>query len=201
MKTRNVNLDNTPLLINNICKYIILEAPTKAELIKKVKEYEILLAKALTNKYKLTHLLLDNNGQYNLLSNGNYKASILLNFSGFAKSEITNPEKTLQIVKHLTALESKQRGTSSVVTKQSNKKTMKSCSKSELIPVKINPGMNIDEAISAKQAQVLEQLIKKTNLKDISFFISKKPVTSIKIMYKYEEEINKIEEQSDYIER
>lgn len=196
MKTRNVNLNNTPLLTNNICKRIFLEAPTEAELIKKVKEYERLLARVLTNKYNLRYLMLDNNGQYEALPDGNYQASMLLNFSGCEKSKIANPEKTLQIVKHLTSLESKKHEVQAIIPKPSNKKAMKSHIESTTIPIVVKNGISIDEAISAKQEQLIEQLVSKVNLKKISFLIHKTPTISVETTYEYEEEIKKAEKNS-----
>lgn len=196
MKTRNVDLNNTPLLTNNICKRIFLEAPTEVELIKKVKEYERLLARVLTNKYKLRYLMLDNNGQYEVLPDGNYQASMLLNFSGCEKDEIVNPEKTLQIVKHLTALESKKHEVQAIIPKPLNRKAMKSHIETKTIPIEVKEGISVDEAISAKQKQLLEKLVGKVNLKRISFLIHKTPTISIETTYEYEEEIKKIDESS-----
>ena len=197
MKTRNIDLNNTPLLTNNICRYIFLEAPTESELTKKAKEYEILLARALTNKYRLTHLSLDNNGQYELLPDGNYRTAIFLNFSGFAKEKITNPERTLQIIKHLTALESKKHEINSIISKLQNKKAMKHFVKSFTLPISVKQGATVDEAISTRQSQILEQLLSKINLTYISFYVCKKPTPSIEVTYKYDEAIRGFEEQNE----
>lgn len=197
MKTRNVNLNNSPLLTNNIFKHIFLEAPTEKELIKKVKEYEVLLTRVITNKYRLTNLSLDNNGKYELLPDGNYQASMILNFSGIEKGEITNPERTLQIVKHLTALESKKNDVQAIILKPLHKKVMRTHMKSIAIPIDVKSGVAIDETISTKQAQLLEQLINKVNLKKVSFSIKKTPTVIVETTYEYDEEIEKPKGQNE----
>ena len=169
MKTRNVDLKNTPLLTNNICKYIFLEAPTLAELKKKVKEYEILLVRALTNAYKLSNLTLGKNGDYTILPDGNYQSSIYLNFSGMKKEEIINPEKTLQYVKHLTAMESKKREVHT--SKAMPKQQIRDYHKSLIFPIEVKPHDILMDLISNKQRQILEQLITDNNLIKISFFV------------------------------
>ena len=168
MKTRNVNLENTPLLTNNICKYIFLEAPTLSELKKKVKEYEILLVRALTNTYRLSALSLDKNGSYSILPDGNYQAAIFLNFSGTKKDTITNPERTLQYVKHLTAMESKNPGIH--IEKSTHKQELRDYYKSIHVPIEMKPEDIEIEVISSKQRQILERLITDTNLIKISFY-------------------------------
>lgn len=203
MKTRNVDLKNTPLLTNNICKYIYLEAPSLPELKKKVKEYEVLLIRALTNAYKLSNLSLDKNGTYTILPDGNYQSSIFLNFSGIKKEETTNPEKTLQYIKHLTALESKH---SEVHTSKSlPKQQIKNHHKSVVIPIEIKPEDTVIDVICNKQRQLLEQLITDTNLTKVSFFTGKKckdcntnkTKISIRVEYDYIEILQKTEGHSD----
>ena len=184
MKTRNVNLTNTPLLTNNICKYIYLEAPTLLELKKKVKEYEVLLTRALTNAYRLSNLSLDKNGQFTILDDGNYQASIFLNFSGRKKDEITNPEKTLEYIKHLTAMESKNPGV--YIHKTIPKIKTKDYHKIVIIPVELKPEETEIEAISKKQRQILERLITDTNLIKISFFVNKNSNGNTKLSLKVE---------------
>lgn len=203
MKTRNVDLTNTPLLTNHIYKYILLEAPTLPELKKKVKEYELILVRALTNAYKLSNLSLDKNGSYTILPDGNYQSSIFLNFSGIKKEEITNPEKTLQYIKHLTALESKHSGKQSVAILPSSQK--RESHKSITIPIEIKPDDTEIDVISTKQKQLLEHLISETNLVKISFFIvdrnknadTNKKIIYLKAEYNCMEVIQKQDEHSD----
>lgn len=191
MKTRNVDLNNTPLLTNNVCKYIYLEAPSLPELKKKVKQYEILLVRALTNAYKLAELSLDKNGTYTILPDGNYQSSIFLNFSGMKKVEITNPERTLQYIKHLTAMESKKPEVDTHKPKIKQKIT--NYHKTITIPIEIKPGDIEVDVISSKQRQILEKLIEDTNLIKISFFRANKQqnpntnitTVSLKVTYNY----------------
>lgn len=191
MKTRNINLNNTPLLTNHICKYIFLEASTLAGLKKKVKEYEILLVRALTNAYKLSNLSLDKNGTYTILPDGNYQSSIYLNFSGMKKDEITNPEKTLQYVKHLTAMESKSPGV--YTSKSMPRHQIRDYHKNITVPIDITSQDALMDVVSHKQRQILEQLVTDKNLIKISFFIAGKKqkidenhtTISLKVEYDY----------------
>ena len=191
MKTRNVDLKNTPLLTNNICKYIHLEAPSLSELKKKVKEYEIILVRALTSAYKLSNLSLDKNGDYTILPDGNYQSSIFLHFSGMKKEEITNPEKTLQYIKHLTAMET--RSPEIHALRPMHKPQTKDYHRSIIVPIEIKPEELEIEAISRKQRQILEQLITDINLIKIDFFRVKKQnlnnntTFSLKVEYDYRE--------------
>lgn len=206
MKKRNINLENTPLLTNNICKCITLEAPTLSEIKKKVKEYEMLLVRVLTNAYKLSSLSMDNDETYALLPNGNYETSIYLNFSGIKKEEVSNPEKTLQYVKHLTTMESKKQNitTQKEIHVQQNKDHHTSI----IIPIEIKTEDTISDVISNKQRQLLEQLITDTNLIKVSFFIESKkrnPDTncttiSLKVDYDYREILEIAEEHSAHYE-
>lgn len=193
MKTRNVDLENTPLLTNNICKYIYLEAPSLPELKKKVKEYEIVLVRAITNTYKILNLSLEKNGDYSILPDGNYQSSIFLHFSGKKKEENTNPEKTLQYIKYLTGMESRKADASA--RKIITKKQKKDYHRSIIVPIEINPEELEIEVVSRKQGQILEKLITDTNLIKVSFCrVNKKhdPNTntttiSLKVEYDYRE--------------
>ena len=167
MKTRNVDLKNTPLLSNHICKNICLKAPSIQELKKKVKEYEILLVRSLTNAYQLTSISLDRNGEYTLLEDGNYQTSMFFNFSGIKKDLITNPEKTLQYIKHLTAMESKPKNENAMFLR--TKQKVRSYHKTVSIPIEFNHEEVEADVISAKQRDILEKLVLDTNLINATF--------------------------------
>ena len=191
MKTRNVDLENTLLLTNNICKKICLKAPSLLELKKKIKEYELLLIRCLTNAYQLSKLSLDKNGTYTILPDGNYQTSIFLNFSGIKKDEITNPEKTLQYVKHLTAMESKSPEVH--ISKTMPRHQIRDYHKSITVPIDITSQDALMDVVSDKQRQILEQLVTDKNLIKISFFIAGKnqkidenhTTISLKVEYDY----------------
>ena len=176
MKTRNVNLENTEILSNNICKTICLKAPTLAELEKKVKEYEMLLIKALTNKFRLLELNLYNNGKYVLLDDGNYMASMVLNFTGVKKVNITAPETTLQYIKKLTTMESKR--PEILVTKPMKRPKIREHIEEIIGLIELNPEDRepdrINEIIAKQQQQLLEKIVTETNLLEIKFFITNK---------------------------
>jgi len=191
MKTRNINLEKTPLLTNNIFKCVNIEAPTLPELKKKIKEYQILLARALTNSYQLTNLSLQYNGNYYILPDGTYRSSIYLNFSGKKMEQITNPEKTLQYIKRLTAMESKK--TDIKIPLKIKKQETKKHHKSIIVPIQIKPEEQENEVVSRKQRQIIEQIITDTNLIKITFFKFDKQqntntnliTVSLKVDYEY----------------
>lgn len=203
MKTRNVNLENTPLLINNISRKICLKAPSLMELKKKIKEYEILLARCLTNAYRLSNLSLDKNHRYTILPDGNYQASIFLNFSGKKKEEISNPERTLQYIKHLTGMESKANGENGEYL--NTKQQIRDHHNVVIMPVEVKEGDSEINSISEKQRQILEKLITDIDLVKVDFLMTmrkrdveaKTTTISLKVEYDYREIVEIPREQSD----
>lgn len=193
MKKRVIDLNNTPILANNICKYIVLDASTPEELKMKIKEYERLLVNALTNKYRLVNLSFDNSSHYSILPDGKYQTSILLNFSGVQKDEISSPEETLEIVKRLKSLESKFQRKTHVISHDTIDVALlgKHCSHTEEIPIDISTDIKLNDAVSSIQNQILENLITKVNVIKIAFSLHKKPKTSMNVTYEYIEELSK----------
>lgn len=193
MKTRNVDLKNTPLLVNNICKKICLKAPSLLELKKKVKEYELLLVRCLTNAYQLSKLSLDKKYVYTLLSDGNYQATMFLNFSGIKKEEISNPEKTLQYIKHLTAMESKGNDSNGECPRSKHK--INNYHNKVFLPVEVKNGASETNVIADKQRQILEKLVTENDLLRVDFltamrrknFETDSTTISLKVEYDYRE--------------
>ena len=172
MKTRNIDIEHNPLLINHICKHIILEAPTIAELQKKIKEYELILAKALTNVFRLSHLSLETDGSFRVSPNGSYQTSIVMTFSGKKKLEVSNPEKTLYYVKQLAALESKKQHESNII--KSFRKLEEKSIHSEAFTIEGKDESELEQKISQKQRTMIENLIERTILTQISFLPTEK---------------------------
>lgn len=197
MEIKNVDLNSTPLLTNNICKYIFLEAHSLIELEKKIKEYELLLIRALTNTYKLSNLSLDKNRAYTVLPNGIYQSSIFLNFSGIKKAEATNPEETLQCIERLTEMEYKK-------SKEKGESPKTKCKEKFhqnyiVLPLEIKEGESEVDIISEKQRQILERLVTDNDLTKVEFlmvtkkrnFETKTTTISLKIRYDYREIVEK----------
>lgn len=176
MKTRNISLENTPLLTNHICKHVVLEAPTELELDKKVKQYESILIRAITNAYRLSNLTLDNKGTCHVSPTDSYKTSIFMNFEGKKLETIINPEKTLHYVKQLTGLESKKQHESNILTGTTNFKNETSHT-NELI-IEADNESEIDKKIAAKQRELLENLVERVNISQISFLTTSKHIDS-----------------------
>lgn len=172
MKTRNVDLNNTSLLTNHIVKHIILEAPTVSELQKKVQEYKLILVKAITSAYRLSHLVFKNDGSFHISPTGSYQTAIIMTFDGKKKEEITKPEKTLQYVKQLMALESKKQHESNVIT--GSQTLTKDKTHIQTFIIEADSQKQLDEKISSKQKDLLEEIIENANLIDISFFTTAK---------------------------
>lgn len=172
MKTRNVSLENSPLLTNNIVKQILLEAPTISELQKKVKEFELILVRAITNAYQLYELTLDKKPEYSILPTGSYQVALIMSFSGKKKDSVTNPEKTLQYLKHLTALESKKDKETNSMRPRNIKTREIDCLKT--IEIDVNQRNKEDEIVSNEQRTFLEQFISNTDLSSITFSVISK---------------------------
>ena len=168
MKSRSVDLEHSSLLTNHICKYIILEASTIPELEKKIKHYETLLVTTITNAYRITNLKLHYDGTYNFSPNQNYQVGIFFNFDGKRKDAVTNPEATLSHLKHLASLEPKKHQISHIISPSTV--VLKEASHTDNILVEASCEATIDEAISQKQKEFIENLILTTNLTEISFY-------------------------------
>lgn len=167
MKKRNIDLEHSPILTNHICKHIVLEAPTVSELEEKIKNYELILARAITNAYKVSSLTLQDNGLYHISPTGSYQAGLFMNFDGKKKEKITNPEYTLKCLKQLASLVSKNQQIAHNI-KHSNIPT-KEASHTDTLVIDADSEFEMDDAIANKQRELLEQLISTTTLTGISF--------------------------------
>lgn len=168
MKKRNVGLEHNSLLTNHICKYIVLEAPTVAELEKKIKNYKALLIEIVTNAYRITNLTLDQDSSYNTSSNQNYQVGILFNFDGKRKDTIMNPVATVHHLKQLAALESKKHHTSHIARPLDL--TSREITHIDAFEIEVENEKEIDDAISNKQREYMEHLISTSNLTNIAFY-------------------------------
>ena len=190
MKAKNVTLQNTPLLINNICKHVCLKAPSLEELEKKVKRYEMLLVRCLTNAYQLSDIQLDRKNIYTILPDGYYQTSMLFSFSGKRKEEITNSKKTLEDIKKLAELESK---VEECDVLPPIRHIVKNYHKTISLPIEIKDGENELNMISNIQRQFLEDLVEDKDIIKVIFMKEKRIkkaetktiIISLKIDYDY----------------
>lgn len=173
---KNTDLETSSLLTNHICKYIVIEAPTISELEKKIKNYKILLVTAITNAYRIINLKLNYDGSYKISNNQNYQVGIFFNFDGKRKDAITHPEETLQNLKQLELLESKNHQMPHITSP--SRVVSQEVSHADAILVEANSEAEIDEAISNKQRDVIGHLISTTNLTDISFHSKSRNIDS-----------------------
>lgn len=188
MKVKNAS-SNT-VLKNNIVKHILLEAPTAAELEKKIKKYETVLARALTNLYRISQLSLSRDSFYHMTPNGSYQAVISFHFFGINRKHIPFPQQTVRDLEQLTILESGKTHESAIVV-SAHLLPAKDAKTAEL-KFEIDSLDKLEEAICSRQRQTMEDLISKTNLEKISFSFPSKQIdpktgkVSISMQYQYQ---------------
>lgn len=166
MKKKNAEYNN--ILINNIYKHIVLEAPTAEELEKKVKKYETILVRAITNLYQIHELTLGRDGFYHVTDNGSYQLALHFHFSGINRKNIPYPQQTIKDLEQLTMLESKKHHESPSVI--SAHLVQARDLKSNEISFETDSLDKLEEAICSKQKQAIEHLLNETRLENISFF-------------------------------
>ena len=165
MKVKNASSNN--VLKNNIVKHIILEASTADELEKKIKKYETILVRALTNLYQISDLTLSRNNFYHMTPNGSYQVVIEFHFFGFNRQRIPSPQQTVRDLEQLTMLESGKKHESPRVI-SAHLLPSKYAEEKE-IKFETNSLDALEEAICSRQRQQIEDLVSKSNLEYISF--------------------------------
>ena len=165
MKKKNAEYNN--MLVNNIHKHIVLEAPTADELEKKLKKYETILVKALTNLYEIHELTLGRDGFYHVTDNGSYQLALHFHFSGIHRKTIPYPQQTIKDLEQLTMLESKKHHESPHVI--SAHLVQARDLKANEVTFEIDSLDKLEEAVCSRQRQAIEHLLDETRLENISF--------------------------------
>ena len=164
MKVKNASSNS--VLKNNIVKHIVLEAPTADELEKKLKKYETILVRALTNLYQISDLTLSRNNFYHMTPNGSYQAVVEFHFFGFNRRHIPSPQQTVRDLEQLTMLESGKKESPRVIT--AHLSPSKDANEKE-ITFETDSLDALEDAICSRQRQEIEALIGKTSLEHIDF--------------------------------
>lgn len=185
MKIKKANSNN--ILKNNIVKHVVLEAPTIEELERKLKKYEAILAKALTNLYQVSELNLNRDVFYHVTQNGSYQVAINFHFWGLKRNNIFDPQQTVKDLEQLTVLESGKKHESLPVI-SSHFSSTKSTNCNE-ITFEIDSLDKLEDAVCSRQRQIMEDLIKSTYLEEIFFLHPHKKETpetgKINVFMKY----------------
>lgn len=165
MKIKKANSNH--ILSNNIVKHIVLEAPTAEELEKKIKKYESILARSLTNLYQISELNLNRDVFYHLTPNGSYQVAINFHFWGVKRNNVLEPHQTIKDLEQLTVLESKKRH-EFLPAISSHLSSTKNTNCNE-ITFEIDSLDKLEEAVCSRQRQIIEELIQHTHLDEIFF--------------------------------
>lgn len=193
MKVKNSSSNN--ILKNNIVKHIVLEAPTVDELEKKIKKYETILVRALTNLYQISELRLKRDNFYHMTPNGSYQAVVDFHFFGFNRQHIPSPQQTVRDLEQLTILESGKKNESPRVISAHFLPAKDARTNEIKFGVDSLDKDKLEEAICSRQRQEIENLMSKANFEHIEFLPivkDKDPKTgkiNISIRYHYQSRI------------
>lgn len=198
MKTRNIDLDNN--LQSNLFRHIILTAPTIAELEKKIKAYEMLFTKIVTDTYNIQELSMQREPYYHVTPNKSYQIGLDIHFYGPKKENTMSEEHIKKYLKELVGMETPHDKLSPNI-KGYGLASWKNVESTTLI-FEINDRDKMENTVADRKRQILEELIIKRNLTNAKFSTIYKVVdpktgkinVSMLVQYEYINYMNKSNE-------